>query len=238
MLRPVQKRTVAEEIIDQIKGLVREGTLKPGDRLPAERELAEQLSVSRASVREAVRALSLMGLVAVRPGEGTFLNEDVGTVFRGSVSAKLLMKKSQIIELCEARRLLEVALVRLAAKRATSDDLTDLRHCLFRMEQSLGTHQVFIREDYAFHLMVAKAAKNDIMADVLETVRDLLMEVQRKVVAVAGAPQRSFQFHKAVYEALVRQDGEGAAAAMEKHLQDVQEVVLAVYERSETGRTD
>ncbi len=228
MLQPVQRRTVAEEIIEQIKGLVMNGTLKPGDRLPAERELAEQLSVSRASVREAVRALSLMGLVTVKQGEGTFLNEDVGDVFHSSVSSKLLLKRSQIIELCEARGLLEVAMARLAAKRATPDDLEQIGNCLAKMERSLGTCEVFTREDYAFHVLVARAAKNDIIGDVLETVRDLLMEVQHEVVRVPGAPERSFEWHRQIYDALCCQDEAAAGYYMEQHLKDVQQVVLEV----------
>ena len=226
MLQPVQRRTVAEEIIEQIKGLV-DGTLKPGDRLPAERELAEQLSVSRASVREAVRALA-NGIGISEARRRNILNEDVGDVFHSSVSSKLLLKRSQIIELCEARGLLEVAMARLAAKRATPDDLEQIGNCLAKMERSLGTCEVFTREDYAFHVLVARAAKNDIIGDVLETVRDLLMEVQHEVVRVPGAPERSFEWHRQIYDALCCQDEAAAGYYMEQHLKDVQQVVLEV----------
>lgn len=133
MLKPVKKRTLSEEIIEQFKQQILSGSWKPGDKLPPERELSESLGVSRTSVREAISALTAMGLVEVRVGEGTFLASDIAPLYKGDISSKFLVKRSSLLEVVEARKIIETQLACLAAGRATREDLNKMEKILENM---------------------------------------------------------------------------------------------------------
>src|SRR5918996_1817379 len=129
-IAPIKSTRIYEEIVRQIKAMIAEGRLKSGDQLPPERDLAEKFLVSRTSVREALRALESVGLIDIRPGEGTFVREVSVDALVEPLALVLLAQRAMIEELFEARRLLEPAIAGLAARRASKDEIQEMERTL------------------------------------------------------------------------------------------------------------
>lgn len=231
MLKPLKKRTLAEDIISSIKGLVDSKEIKPGDKLPGERELSEQLQVSRASVREALRALSFAGIISIKPGDGTYLNEGTGQSFTELLNRKLGMfiKKNDFLTLMEARRVLETQLAKFSAERATPDAIKILEENVNKMEKDFDDSEIFIDEDIKFHVTIAEAADNEILSLAMETVRELLLDVQKLVSETSEIRIRSLGYHKRILESIKKGDSEEAAKVMDEHLADVEECVKEAF---------
>lgn len=224
MLKPLKRKTLAEEIIYSIKNLIAEGELKPGDKLPGERALAEQLRVSRACVREALRALSLTGVVTIKPGDGTYLNETASQFFTDMLNTKLnfIFERSDFLQLMEARKILESQLAKLAAQRATPDIIAGLEESVNRMRDYFDDVETFIKEDVNFHVTISEAAENEILYQTISTVRELLTDVQRAVSKVPGLRPRSLKYHQQIYECVRDRKPEEAARIMDEHIADVE----------------
>lgn len=223
VLEPVKRPRLSNEIVAQLQRLFIDGALNPGDRLPPERELAEKLGVSRNSLREAIRALEVLGIVEVRHGDGTFVKSiDIAT-FLSPVFSVLLEKKYFLIEVLEFRRILEPPICRLAAERATDEDLAQLREILDRQGQRVREGQPAIDEDMLFHRGIAMATHNDVMRSTIELISSLLHEFRE--VWASSRPARSTEAHRKVLEAIAAADGDGAAVAMEEHIQHVEMLV-------------
>ncbi len=225
-LKPVSRSTLADAIVEQIKSMIVKGNLKPGDRLPPERELSEMLNVGRTSVREALKALSSLGLIE-RSREGTFVKVDIRSLLSEPLNCHLAVMRSGIWELFEARRIFEVELAGLAAKRATKDDIDAMEKALSEMDEE-GKRDLnkFIEADVAFHLALAEAAQNGVLTELLQTVKTLLTHAMETVVE--GDPAiavRSTGYHKEILEAVRLQDPVSARELMGRHLDDVEEAL-------------
>src|SRR5437899_11653067 len=148
-LGPIKSTRIYEEIVRQVKQLIAEGRFKSGDRLPPERELAEKFVVSRTSVREALRALESLGLIAIRPGEGTFVREVSIDALVGPLALMMTSQREAIAELFEARRVLEPATAALGARRATPDEVQDMERILEDQAREVAARPTGIAEDAA-----------------------------------------------------------------------------------------
>lgn len=237
-LKPLKRKTLAEEVIATIKDLINTGKLKMGDKLPGERELAEQLCVSRACVREALRALSLIGVLTIKQGDGTYLNDTTSQFFSDILNNKisLILEKNDFIQLMEARKILESQLAKLAAQRANPEMIASLKESLERMRENFDDVEVFILEDVKFHVTLSEAAENEILYQTVSTVRELLLDVQRAVSKVAGLRPRSLEFHRQIYECIRDKKPDEAAKIMDEHLSDV-EGTLRVYLEMENSKS-
>jgi len=173
-LKPIKTKKIYEEIIEQIRILVVKGDLKPGDRLPSERDLAARLDVSRASVREALSALEMMGLVEIRSGEGTYIKKINLDSLVTPLTWVLSMEKDIILELLEVRKMLEGQTVSLAAKRATKEDLQDLEDTIETMHEDVQTGQIGEDADLRFHYAIARASKNNILLRLMNAISDTM----------------------------------------------------------------
>lgn len=232
MLRPIKTRKIYEQIVDQIAQLVAEGHLKPGDRLPSERELVERFQVSRASIREAISALEMMGLIEVRSGEGTYIREVNIDSAVAPLAWMLYMEKDTEFELYEARKILEVQAARLAAERAKDDEINDMCKALESMRLDLQKHCLGEEADHHFHYAIAKATHNKIlfrlMITISDTMRNTLKSSRSKLYEDTSSPERLYQEHYSIYEAIKNRDSENAQKLMYKHLVGV-ENQLAKY---------
>ncbi|HBT46687.1 MAG TPA: GntR family transcriptional regulator [Peptococcaceae bacterium] len=222
-LKPIHTRKIYEEIVRQIKELIGDGNLKPGDRLPSERELAERLGVSRASVREALTALAAMGVISVRPGEGTF----VQTVRNGAIveplAMALLMDRQAAVDLLEARQVLESETAALAARRSSGEDIEKLGEIIKDMERQLEERGRLEEEtDVRFHLAIAEAAHNSVLARLMytvsETMRQVLRDSRRRLYEAPGNSEKLLEHHRLIYQAIASRDGRAARRAMTRHL--------------------
>lgn len=229
MFRPVKTKKVYEEIIGQIKKLIVDGKLQPGDKLLSERELSEKLNVSRASVREAFSALEMMGIIAIRPGEGSFVRQVSFEGMLEPLSFILQMEIDDIMHLLEVRKILEVETAALAALRASPADLEDIRRSLVSMMEELRKGEIGDTADASFHFSIAKAANNPILIRVMNTISDLMNSSFRasrqKLFLIENMPAVLYNAHNEIYEAICDHNSNLARLRMREHLTMVEDAM-------------
>jgi GntR family transcriptional repressor for pyruvate dehydrogenase complex len=171
---PVRTKRLYEEIVEQIKQLISDGKLKPGDKLLAERDLAERFQVSRASVREAIRTLEMLGVIDIRPGEGTFIRGTETDDIIRPLAMFLAVERNSLLDMFEMRRIFETATARLAAERATLEELDQIEAMLVNMRDRLNVNDSEKGEEFdaAFHYAVAEAAHNSLLTKLFKTVSE------------------------------------------------------------------
>ena len=226
MLKPIKTRKIYEQIVDQIGQLVAGGQLKPGDRLPSERELVERFQVSRASIREAISALEMMGLIEVRSGEGTYIREvNIDSVV-APLAWMLFIEKDSDLELYEARKVLEVQAAGLAAERAEEDEISDMFKALEIMRIDLQKQLLGEEADHHFHYAIAKATHNKILFRLMNTISDTMQKTLKssrsKLYEDTSSPERLYHEHLLIYEAIKNHDAESAQKLMLAHLVGVE----------------
>jgi GntR family transcriptional repressor for pyruvate dehydrogenase complex len=205
---------VVRQIIDQILG----SEMNTGDRLPSERKLAEMLGVGRSVIREALKTLTVLGLIEVRQGDGTYLSEpDTGFLAR-AIEWGLLLGAHEARELVEARCHVEVIMARLAAERRDDDDVEALRALLAEMEASQADRDRFVTADMAFHGRVSSAAGNGTLQRMMAGVTMLLEVWIRRVMSQAESYAPTLNEHARLFAAIEAGDPEEAAAAAQAHM--------------------
>lgn len=213
-----------EQIVQQIEESVLNGSLKPGDQLPAERDLAQRLGVSRTAVREAVKTLREKGLVEAYSGRGTFITD--GTSQAARQSFDLMVKIGQqegSPHLAELRLILEPGIAALAAARVQEEDLAAMREAVAVMDRAQKKPEAYIEADLDFHLALAEAAANPLILSLIDSIVGLLREQRIRIFNVEGGPQRGQVHHKQILDAVERRDPEMARSAMRAHLEQVRE---------------
>lgn len=230
----VQSSRLYEQIVEQIEQSVQKGDLKPGDQLPAERELAEQFGVSRTAVREAVKALREKGLVEAYPGKGTFITNGSSNPMRQSLDR--MMRSAQVdatSSLVEVREILEPEIAGLAAARATEENLNSLREAVAVMDAAKRDPDAYIEADLDFHLELAEAASNPLILSLIDSIVGVLREQRMRIFEVDGGPDRGQYHHKKILEAMEHRDAQGAREAMRAHLRQVREDSRSASKNSE-----
>jgi GntR family transcriptional regulator, transcriptional repressor for pyruvate dehydrogenase complex len=225
-LVPIKSTRIYEEIVRQIKTMIAEGRLTSGDRLPPERELAEKFLVSRTSVREALRALESLGLVEIRPGEGTFIREMSVDRLVEPLALVMVSQREALGELFEARRLLEPAIAGLAAARATPDEIQEMERILEDQAREVAAGRTGFAQDAEFHAAIGRAAHNQAITRIAHAVMDLLTQSREESLNTPGRPTRSHEDHRRVLRAIAQRQGAAAESAMRDHLVAVEALVL------------
>lgn len=222
MYSTIHSSRLYEQIIERIQNLIREGTLRLGDKLPPERELAEQFGVSRTAVREAVKALREKGLVEIQPGRGTFITDSTSEVMRDSLD--FIVKVGLIdgvANLNEVRTLLEPGIAAQAAEKATEADIETMAAAIAAMDQARNDADDFAEADLEFHLALAHATRNPLIPILLDPIVDLLREHRKSIFLVDGGPERGQYHHRRILAAIKKHDPQAAHQAMCDHLQQV-----------------
>jgi len=238
-LRPVRTKKIYEHIVEQITELISQGNLKPGDRLLSERELADRLQVSRSSVREALTALAAMGVVDVRPGEGTFVRQVNAEAIAEPLTVALLMDRGTTLELLEVRKMVEVEAAGLAAERADQEDLDKLSAIVANMQADLAQGVLGEGADLAFHLALAGAAGNSILQRLISAVSDTMQQslrTSRQVLyTTPGHADELFRQHYAILKAVAAKKPKEARKAMADHLTFVERELKKKWQEEENG---
>jgi GntR family transcriptional regulator, transcriptional repressor for pyruvate dehydrogenase complex len=224
-LEVVRRNKVYEEVARQIENLILK-KLKPGDKLPSERELAETLQVSRSSIRDAIRGLELVGLVEPRQGAGTIVRELSAETLVNPFAGALKQRRELVSELLDFRLMLEPPLAARAATHASSDEIAEMEEILQRQEDKLARGEAAIAEDAEFHYSIALASGNSVVLKVLDILMDMLRDTRERSLQVAGRAQQSMAGHRRILNAIKRRDAEAAKSAMRRHIEDVEEIVL------------
>lgn len=222
-LRPLARPRLYEQVVARLREYVAAEGLKAGDRLPPERELADRLQVSRTSVRQAIVALEVQGLIEVRHGGGNYLLRDR---LEPEPLESLLARKRRLPEILEARDAAETKLAALAARRRTAGDLAAMDQALEAMRAAIDRGELGVDEDERFHGAVIAAARSPLLADFMRHLAPLIAESRRESLRQPGRPERSLRQHRKVADAIRAGDPAGAAAAMHEHVESVGEVKL------------
>lgn len=222
---PIKSTRIYAEIVRQVKALIAEGRLKSGDQLPPERDLAEQFKVSRTSVREALRTLESLGLIEIRPGEGTFVREVSVEALIEPLARVILSQREAVLELFEARRLLEPVIASLAARRATKEEIQEMEHILDDQAKEVTAGRTGLAQDAAFHAAIAGSARNRAITRIVNALMDLLTQSREETLQTPGRPTRSHQDHRRILDAIRRRDEVEAQQAMLNHLIAVEALI-------------
>jgi len=222
---PVKRTRVYAEVASQISRLIEAGRVKPGDRLPPERELAEMFGVSRTSVRDAIRVLEMRGLVEPRHGEGTVVKQVPIDAIVSPLADALVSSKNLTADLFDMRKMLEPPLARAASLRATGEDLKAMRDILKRQAGRVRAGEIAIEEDNAFHYRIATAARNHVVLAVMDLVMELLQESRARSLQGPGRAEKSLDGHRRILLAIRNGDPDLAEEAMRLHIEEIEQVL-------------
>jgi GntR family transcriptional regulator, transcriptional repressor for pyruvate dehydrogenase complex len=222
-------RALSEKIIAQISDALVAGELQPGDRLPPERELAEQFGVSRTVIRDAVKTLAGRGILHVKHGAGIFVttSEENAIGRLGALSDILPLQGVRLRDLFEIRKVLEIEGAEWAARRRNDYHLERLRGILEDAHRNSENLEVLSERDVQFHVTIAEASQNLVLVRVMLTLLDLLAQSRRESLSIPGRAKLSLKDHERIVEEIEAQRHEGARETMLEHLTSVESAVLA-----------
>ena len=208
-----------QHVVAHVRGMLDRGELRPGDRLPAERELSRQLGVSRPSLRAGLRSLSVMGVVQIRPGAGSFIAGGPPVFGSDALGFQAALHGFTRDQMFQARLVLEVAVAGMAAEHATSDDLIRVSEEATGMFASREEPQTFLRHDIELHRAIAAACGNPILSALVNMVAEQFREHRQQTIGRASDLKEAADEHRAIYLAVRGHDGERARRAMRDHLE-------------------
>lgn len=217
----VKRSKLSDEVVARLMRMIRDGQLRPGDRLPAERQLAQSFQVSRASLRDAIRHLEILGYLEVRQGDGTVVRLPDAATLSQPFQGLLEGRPQAASDLLEFRRMLEPQVASLAAARCTPRHAEQLDAAIEAQRARVERGERLGIEDVEFHQLIAGIAGNATVLQVIETLRSLLEEMRVKHLA-GDKPALGYEQHAAIAHAIQEGDGEAAAAAMREHLSAVE----------------
>jgi GntR family transcriptional repressor for pyruvate dehydrogenase complex len=222
---PIRADRLSDQVAAQLQALVTRNAIRPGEKLPSERELCELLGVSRTVVREAVRSLAVKGLLEVRRGGGTIVRAPDPALVSEMMTMVLRTGGGDVnfTHVQEVRRLLEVEIAGLAAERRNDDDLAKIEAQIQTMVAHESDPQRWAVADVAFHAAIAEATHNPLYPMLLSTIADLLMEVRLTGVRLPETPKKAYSHHQAIFTRIKAQDRVGARKAMQDHLRESEE---------------
>ncbi|MCI0387462.1 MAG: FadR family transcriptional regulator [Acidobacteria bacterium] len=222
-MTPIDRAGITELVVQRIKDLLERGELRAGSRLPPERELADMLNISRPSLRTALKALSVMGIIRAKPGAGTYIADSLPEVFTEPMHFMTLINNTSIEELFEARRIIEAGLAELAAERANADDIQALINEVEGMRATIDDPESFLKHDVRFHQVMAHTANNKLMSGVMDTIAHLLFHIRRQTIANASDLEEAIDWHQKIIEAIRKHDPKRAKDMLSGHLRSAQD---------------
>jgi DNA-binding FadR family transcriptional regulator len=224
---PIVRESVAELVVRRILDMVRAGQLKPGDQLPPERDLALSLNVSRPSVREAMRGLTVLGVVRSRQGGGAFISDLDAEALLGPIQFFLSLQDTNIRELYDARSLIESDVARRAAVAIGREELDRLEAILADQAATLSDPVAFRQSDHAFHDTIWTGCRNAYLRRIGQGLNVLGLEFRKRASETPGTLRQSFADHRRLLDALAARDPDAAARAAEQHMQNVYQFTIA-----------
>jgi GntR family transcriptional regulator, transcriptional repressor for pyruvate dehydrogenase complex len=228
MVNPKARTTLAAAALEQLISNVVNGAWKAGDLIPQERELCQQFGIARTSLREALKAMELIGMLESRVGQGTFICPRSEFLSRPLLWAFTGTDHTELGELLEARVLLERDLAGLAAKRASEEELLEIWETIQRMTDDIASNTSVLESDMAFHFAVAKAAHNEVLAIAAQLLRNLMKDWIQLKLLINTVPTASLKRHQAIYNALHSRNGEAARHLMWEHLNETSELIMQI----------
>jgi len=230
LFNKIQTKKVYMKIVEQIRDLIKEGKLKPGDKLPPEQVMADNFGTSRPSVREALSALEILGITESRGGKGNFIKDTPGSPLYEQKVMKL-EKEGSPFELLEARKAVEIEIAELAAKKATPEDIDVISKTLNEMKGVANDISKIMELDNEFHMNIARAAHNNLLFSMMTYLSNLLKEelwvnMKEKAWNLPGQSQKYLKEHTEIFYAIKNKDSENAHKQVYLHLDGVEKDLL------------
>jgi GntR family transcriptional regulator, transcriptional repressor for pyruvate dehydrogenase complex len=230
----IKPRKIYEEVAEVLIDLIKSGQLKSGDKLDSVQQLAENFQVGRSAVREALSALRAMGLVEMHQGEGTYVREFDSSMLSLPIHIAALMKKDDVKQLLEVRRILEIGAVEAAAFRRTDEQLKEIKTALDQMH-SASDEELGEEADFRFHMAIAEASQNKLLTGLMNNVSEMMVTTMREtrrlwLYSEKSNLDRLYQEHQNIYEAIEGKDGQKAQKLMLRHLHSVEGVLMKYFE--------
>jgi GntR family transcriptional repressor for pyruvate dehydrogenase complex len=228
-LRPIRRSALYEEVVDRLREFIDVHELRPGDRLTPERELAEQLGVSRTSVRQALTALKVLGIVDVRPGDGVYLVRTEDLI--PSLALEVLESEADHPMIWEVREAVETQAARLAAGRRTAEDLGRMEAALEAMAESVAAGGEGVVGDRHFHEAILSASHNPVLQNLFEQLADAIDKTSQGSLSLKGQPPISLDAHRAILAAIRDRSADLAGERMRDHLSTSASTVFSARRR-------
>ncbi|MGA2632081.1 MAG: FadR/GntR family transcriptional regulator [Terriglobia bacterium] len=229
--------TLTERTVQQLIGWLRDGTLKPGGKLPSQSELVQQLGISRTGVREALQVLAALTLIEIRPGLGCFVKTVTTEYIINADVLAILLEKEAILEVIEARKILEAGTMALATERAGEQDFWLMEDALNRIEKALQRGESVARIAPEFHIAVAEATHNPVLAKLVTSFNGLMAKagqlVEATVEDMAAFKQHELESHRELYEVIRQGDPSKATQAMIDHIEVFQALIVKGFLQAE-----
>lgn len=223
---PVKSGKISQLIAQQIKSTILNGRMKPGNRLPPERELVKRFQASRISVREAIKSLEASGLLVIKPGSGVFVAEVNSKLMSESLSSILRIRKISINELTEARIIFEPSIAKLASERVRSEDLIKLEKNIQEASMIVKSNSPAPAENIEFHYLIAEAVHNPVIALTMRTLFDVLkemtLEINKNLPARARNSRNAVVYHRKILDAFREKNSQRVYELMLKHVFQIQ----------------
>lgn len=224
-VKPIKSRKIYEEISDSLINMLKKGELSPGDKLASVEQMAKNYHVSRSAIREALSGLRAIGLVETRQGEGTYITKFDASQFSLPVTTALLLKREDIKELSEVRKILEVGSAGAAALHHQEEDLIPMEKALQNMHDAKGKGELGEKADLEFHLAIANATHNKMLINLMASVSDILVESMRETRRlILFSDEREgalYKEHQRIFEAIKDRNFDNAQEEMRHHLKEV-----------------
>jgi GntR family transcriptional regulator, transcriptional repressor for pyruvate dehydrogenase complex len=239
--KKIKPKKIYEEVAEAIYEMIRTGQVKPGEKLDSVQQLAENFQVGRSAIREALTSLRAMGLIEMKQGEGTFVNEFETDQITFPLSTAMLMNKEDIAQLLEVRKIIEIGTAAAAAKKRTNQQLITMESALEEMKHANGDEELGEKADLQFHLALADAAQNPLLLSLMNHVSGLMEETMKETRRVwlfskQTTVERLYNEHIAIYEAIKEQDVDKASKFMLIHLENVEALLQKYFQSTNLSR--
>ena len=234
---PIQRATLTSSAFEQLISRVVNGNWKAGDRIPPERDLCQQLGIARTSLREALKAMELIGMLDSRVGSGTFVCPRSEFLSRPLLWAFTGIDQKELRDIMEARLLIEENLAGLAAERGSEANVAVIGQAVQLMRDSIARGDSILDADMAFHLAVATAAQNEVLQNAVQLLRNLMRQGIYYKLLMPGVHRPILKGHVAIYQAILRHKPRAARNAMRRHLEETMQLVTrAIQEHGKEKR--
>jgi len=236
-VQPVKRPDVTGLVIDRLRSLLEKGILQPGSKLPPEAKMSRMFGISRPSLRQAYKALNVLGIIRAVPGDGTYISESTSQALSMPLTFLMLMKKITLEQVFEFRLLLEGELATMAASRASEEELLAMHAQLEQMSHFLNDEKRarYLEAEYEFHNCIARGAHNALLLEIISIISGLLWETRKKLVELVPDLNEDLQAHRDIYLAVSSNEPQAAGDAMRRHLKVAFDLFKAAAVQKSSG---
>ncbi len=234
-MKPLERKSRQEYVMEQIQDLILQNALKPNDYLPSEIEMAQSLNVSRSTVREALRRLETMGVVDISHGERPRVSNLNLERFLDALRMFMVIDRDEFLDLMELRKIIEIGALDIAIEKITKEHAENLEHYIALMKENIDNPEVFALNDFNFHLELIKSTENFLLLKLMDIISAALLKVQR-ITSRFPSSKTAIPHHEAILSAILRRDKDEAKRILNEHITASEEKLIEYFNLRDKGR--